>query len=152
MQRTTRTTTRRASMALGVSLLVLTAGGCASQAVVPVARATVEPRAPGCSYETYASESEVGRPFETTCILDSRTGTTIFHRHSIEAAMEKVQDDICACGGDAIIIDSTERRGVSLANWGQGSITLRVIRYTSQDTTSGHEPDTDSPRNPRTGP
>ncbi|RLE28281.1 MAG: hypothetical protein DRJ65_00195 [Acidobacteria bacterium] len=110
--------------------------GCASEAIIPMTGVEYSPRKPYCKYETFGDEDDIERDFDVTCIIDAKTGTTAFHKHSIEAALEHIWNDICECGGDAIIVIGAEKDGAMSnfgAGWGKGKIKVKVIKYTDEE-------------------
>ncbi len=117
----------------GVLLLGILAVGCASQAVIPMTGVEYSPKSPNCQFEIFGDEDDVDHEFDVTCIIDSKTGTTVFHKHSMDAALDHIRADICKCGGDAIIVVGADKDGIGSnfgAGWGKSKIKVKVIKYT----------------------
>lgn len=108
-----------------LSLLVLS--GCSSVGSTQLKQAESKP--PNCELDIYSGKDEIKRPYEAICLLDSRTGTTAFHKKTASAAIENAKPAACACGADAILVEQTDTNGVTLMTWGQGKAVLRGIRY-----------------------
>ncbi len=110
--------------ATGAALLL---AGCTTVGVTPVNSTAAKPA--NCQLDVYASETEINRPFQTACLIDSRTGTTLFHRRDAAAAIDHARKEACGCGADAILVQSADTQGVTMATWGQGKAIVRAIRY-----------------------
>ncbi|PMR72079.1 hypothetical protein [Billgrantia endophytica] len=111
--------------AAGATLLVT---GCTSVGVTPVNSFSAKPA--NCQLDIYASEAEIQRPFQTACLINSRTGTTAFHRKNAAAAIDHARSEACGCGADAMLIQATDTQGVTMTTWGQGKAIIQAIRYT----------------------
>jgi hypothetical protein len=103
-------------------LLFITAllmAGCGSTGVVRMTTADVPPKPEDCKLDVYDSEADVKRKFVVLCWIDVETGRTIFHRHSIEAAMDRLRPKACECGADAVILLDAKktRRSVLIFGW-----------------------------------
>jgi len=125
----------RISIVLASGALILSFVGCASQAVIPMTGVAYDPKPADCAYEVFGDEDDVQRPFAVTCVIDSKTGTTVFHRHSAKAALDHISPKICECGGDAIIVMGTDKEGALStwgAGWGKSTVKVKVVRYTDQ--------------------
>ncbi len=116
-------------MRLGI-LCVLCLAGCASVGTVPVGDKQVRAKPADCQLDVFGAEADVKRPFEVVCLINSETGTTLFHRHSIEAAMEKLRPKACSCGADAIVIVDAEKHGMNWTGYGKGEVKVKAIVYT----------------------
>ena len=82
-----------------------------------------------CPLDIYASESDVKRPFETVALLTSRTGTSLFERHTIDAAIEYAKSKACECGADAIVVMQASSGSGWSAPYGKANATMKAIRY-----------------------
>ena len=82
-----------------------------------------------CPLDVYTTDSEVTRPFEVVCLIDSRTGTTLFHSKTAAAAIEHTRPYACECGADAIVLMSADTEGLTWATWGRGKAIVKAIRY-----------------------
>ena len=101
--------------------------GCATTGTARVAPGA--PKAENCALAVHASEREVGRPFETVCLLDAKTATHLFADKSVEAAVARLRPEACRCGADALLLTRTEQEGVTFWSWGQGRASAAAIRY-----------------------
>lgn len=105
---------------------------CGSTGVLPVGTAAAVPKPEGCQIAVYDDEKDVGRPFEKLCLIDAKTGSTLYNNRSISGAMKKVNKAACACGADAVIVQKMEKKGVSLASWGSSKVTVIAIRFATR--------------------
>ena len=121
-------------LVLLVGLILATSLGCASTGIVRTGSKTFPPKPDGCAIETFAAEDEVKRPFDRVCVIDAKTGSTIYHNKSPEAAMKRMKKAACECGADAIILTGLDRKGVNAWNWGQSGAKGVAIRYTDAST------------------
>ena len=90
------------------------------------------PRPKDCHLEIYGSEHDVGQPFEVVCLIDSETGRTIFNRHSVQAALDRLRPAACACGADALIVEDVKKQGALStfsAGYGYSTVKVKVIRF-----------------------
>lgn len=121
----------RSALLVSVGWLILTTClGCASTGIVNTGASTAAPKPEGCPIEVFAGEDEVKRPFERVCLIDAKTGSTLYHHRSPEAAMKRLKKAACQCGADAVILTDLERKGVTWAGWGQSGAKAVAVRYT----------------------
>ena len=109
------------------SFIVLALAGCGSVGVQPVAMGVAKPA--NCALDQYVSENDIEQPYEVACMISSKTGTTLGHDKSASAAINNARADACACGADAIVVESAEEEGITLFTWGQGKAQLKAVRY-----------------------
>lgn len=114
---------------IGIATTGLFLAGCSSTGYVRVGKSTLPAKPEGCQLEVFAAEADVKRPFEKLCLLDAKTGSTLYNDRSPEGAMKRLRKAACICGADAVIITSMERKGVSLASWGSSSAQGVAIRF-----------------------
>ncbi|WP_346795462.1 hypothetical protein R5M92_08390 [Halomonas sp. Bachu 37] len=112
---------------VGSGVAIISLAGCSSVGVQPVSVGSAKPA--NCTLDQYASERDIERPHEVACVLTSKTGTTLMHDKSASAAIDNARADACACGADAIVVESAEEEGITLMTWGQGKATLKAMRY-----------------------
>ena len=108
-------------------LFAFLTSGCSAVGVTRLIEA--QPRSADCHLDVYSSASEIKRPYKVVCLLDSRTGTTLFHRRTGAAAVDNARRKACHCGAHAILISQMDTEGMSMARWGQGKALIRAIRY-----------------------
>ena len=110
---------------------------CAGSNVMVLKPAVARPA--DCELPVFASESEVGRKFETVCIVEGRTGTAIFGDTSAAGALNQAKPSLCACGADAgLVVSSSSSQhasGLFTGPWTpvrdiRGNIQVRGIRFT----------------------
>lgn len=101
--------------------------GCGSIGVQPISVGQAKPV--NCNLDQYVSERDIEQPYEVACMIYSRTGTTLGHDKSASAAINNARADACACGADAIVVESAEEEGITLFTWGQGKAQLKAVRY-----------------------
>lgn len=109
------------------SLAAISLTGCGSVGVQPVSMGEVKP--PNCQLDRYVNDRDIERPYEVACMISSRTGTTLGHDKSASAAINNAHADACACGADAIVVESVEEQGITAFTWGQGKAQLKAVRY-----------------------
>lgn len=109
----------------------LTLTACGSTGVLHVGTAKAPPKPEGCDIAVFESEEDVGRPFEKLCLIDAKTGSTLYNNRSVSGAMKKVNAAACQCGADAVIVRSVEKKGVSLTSWGSSKASVLAIRFTT---------------------
>lgn len=112
-----------------VSAIVFTA--CGSTGVVRVGKTQFPPKPAGCPIAVFEAEEDVGRPFEKVCVIDAKTGSSLYVDRSPTGAMKKVSAAACQCGADAVILRQVQKKGVSLTSWGSSAMTVLAIRYTT---------------------
>lgn len=109
------------------SVLLLSLTACASVGVQVLKQQPAKPD--NCAIDVYADEKEVKREYETVALIDSKTGSTLFDKKTISAAIDLAKPKACQAGADAIIIMSSDRRGVNLASYGEAKATIKAIKY-----------------------
>jgi hypothetical protein len=112
---------------LSIALLALV--GCASTGVTPLNPGPAKPK--DHPIDVYTSETEVKRPFVVCCLIDAKTGTSLFDRKTVAAALDRCKVAARKNGADAIIVMNAETDGISIVSWGQGKATVKAIRYTN---------------------
>ncbi|MBR8839537.1 MAG: hypothetical protein DSM106950_37430 [Stigonema ocellatum SAG 48.90 = DSM 106950] len=113
--------------AIAVSVLFLSLTGCASVGVQVMKQHPAKPV--GCPIEVYADEKDVKRDYETIALIDSKTGSTLFDKKTVSAAIDMAKPKACQVGADAIIVVSSDRRGVNLASYGEAKAMIKAIKY-----------------------
>lgn len=103
--------------------------GCASVGVTRLAGQMPPPKPANCHLDIYTDVSKITRPYEDVCLIDSRTGTTLLHKRTASAAIEKARPAACRCGADALIVGGVQTKGISMTGWGMGAATIKAIRY-----------------------
>lgn len=116
-----------AGIALLTSIQIL---GCASVGVTRLAGQMPPAKPANCHLDIYTDSTKITRPYEELCLIDSRTGTTAFHRRSAAEAIRQARPAACRCGADALIIGGVQTKGMSMAGWGMGTANIKAIRYT----------------------
>ncbi|HPA51504.1 MAG TPA: hypothetical protein PLP50_07870 [Thermoanaerobaculia bacterium] len=117
-------------LTLAVVIASLALVGCGSTGVLPVGNASALPKPEGCQVAVFDSEEDVGRPFEKLCIIDAKTGSTLYNDRSVSGAMKRVNAAACQCGADAVIVKAMGKQGVSAWDWGSSKVSVVAIRYT----------------------
>jgi hypothetical protein len=110
---------------------MLALAACGSTGVVRVGKAQPAPKPGGCPIAVFEAEEDVGRPFEKVCVIDAKTGSTLYNDRSPKGAMKKITVAACQCGADAVILRQVQKKGVSLTSWGSSAMTVLAIRYTT---------------------
>ena len=107
--------------------------GCGSVAVMRMTSANAPPKPPDCQLEIFGSEADIKRPFEVLCLIESKTGGTIFDRHSVEAALEQLRPVACKYGADALLLIDMNKEGPMdsfSSGWGRAMVKAKAIRWT----------------------
>lgn len=97
--------------------------GCRHAGVTRLATAPAKPA--NCQLQLFASESEVGRPFEAVCLVDTGFSATGRRPVQLSEIAELARSQACQCGGDAII-----GGGASTGSAEGEALVVKVIRYT----------------------
>lgn len=90
---------------------------------------TNQPKPRNCEVEVFNNVSEIKRKFEVVCVLDSKTGNSIWNKRTAEAAIENAKNKACACGADAIVVTSSGRTKLKLYSYRRGVASLKGIKY-----------------------
>lgn len=110
-----------------LSLFFLLCISCAAVGVTKVHNYDSKPK--NCSLDVYTSQAEIKRQYEVACLIDSRTGSTLFHSRTGSAAIEQARPEACGCGADAIVVESAGSKGVDYSSWGEGTAVIKAIKY-----------------------
>jgi len=110
-----------------IGLVAIILSGCGSVGVQPVSMGEAKPS--NCQLDRYVDERDIERTYEVACMISSRTGTTLGHDKTASAAINNAHADACACGADAIVVESAEEQGMTAFTWGQGSAQIKAIKY-----------------------
>ncbi len=87
-------------------------------------------KAPDCRLDVFASREDVGRPFDSLCLVSSESGRTLFNDRSDEGRLQAARQQACACGADAIIIRSMSRSATQFgAGYSQARVSVEAIAY-----------------------
>ena len=111
----------------GLSALLMS---CACSTVgVTSMRANVVPRPESCALDVFSAESEIGRPYEVVCLIDARTGTSVFADRTGAGAINEARPYACKCGADGILVGSASSEGDGFVVPRTGAALLKAIRY-----------------------
>ncbi|MEO6684977.1 MAG: hypothetical protein ABIN24_03390 [Dyadobacter sp.] len=108
-------------------LLVFILSSCASVKVEKLSKNS--PKFQNCDLEVFNNEGEVKRKFEVICLLDSKTGNSIWNKRTAEAAIENAKNKACACGADAIVITSSGRTKLKFYSYRRGVASMKGVKY-----------------------
>ncbi len=109
--------------ALGV-LAAAAVLGCRHAGVTRLADAPPKPG--NCQLQMFATEAEVGRPFQALCTIDTEITGSLMNPVNYGSVPEVASTQACQCGGDAIIVPKPGP-GASQSSL----MTVKVIRFTS---------------------
>ena len=84
-----------------LSSLIFAVSACAGVGVTQTKQAVAKPE--DCPLDIYTNDSEIKRKFEVICLLDSKTGSTLFADKTVAGAIENARPDACKCGGDGTV-------------------------------------------------
>lgn len=110
--------------------LVLLMTSCASVGV-NISK-SYPPKDKDCMLDVYYSEQEVKKSFEVIALIDSKTGSNLFAKKTVSAAIELAKPKACECGADAIIITQMDKEGVTAGGYGYGKAMIKCIKYTDK--------------------
>ena len=82
-----------------------------------------------CKLDIYSDEKEINRPFEVVCLIDAKTGTSVFHDTSGPGAINEAKPAACRCGADGILVMGMGISGDGFWIPKTGNATLKGIRY-----------------------
>ena len=114
-------------------MVVLVISGCGSTGVARMSTADVQAKPKDCKLDVFDSEADVKHKFAVLCRIDAETGPIPFHRHGIEAAMDRLRPKACECGADAVIILDVKKPdalSTFLSGYRYSNIKANAIRYT----------------------
>lgn len=119
------------AMTIRTMSLVLVAG-CASVGVTRMGSGS-PPKPEGCNLDVYDDPNKIERPYREVCLIDAKTGSSIWTDKTVAAAIDEARPAACQCGADAILIMSGDTQGASFGGgYGHGKAMLRAIVYTEQ--------------------
>ena len=110
-----------------VYFVSLSLSACASVGVQVVKQQPPKPA--NCLIDVYVEEKDIKRDYETLALIDSKTGSTLFDKKTVSAAIDLAKPKACQVGADAIVVMSSDRRGVNLASYGEAKAVIKAIRY-----------------------
>lgn len=83
----------------------------------------------GCALDIYTAEKEITRKYDVVCLIDSKTGSTLYDKKTISKAIDLSKPKACECGADALVLVSSDRKGASFFSWGEAYVVVKGIRY-----------------------
>lgn len=110
-----------------LALLIFVLSSCASVKVEKLI--TSSPKPHNCNLEVFNDESEVKKKFEVVCVLDSKTGNSIWNKRTAEAAIKNAKNKACECGADAIVITSSGRTKLKFYSYRRGVASMKGVKY-----------------------
>jgi hypothetical protein len=110
-------------------VVVLACGGVTVTRVEPGI-----PKPEGCDLPVFTRDNPIDQPYEVACLLEARTGTSLFVNKDPNSVIPDVKVPACECGADALLVVETQRHPFSLLTpekgYGQGVAILQGIRFT----------------------
>ncbi|MDY0144354.1 MAG: hypothetical protein RBR97_20930 [Bacteroidales bacterium] len=88
------------------------------------------PKENDCNLDVFFNENEIKKEFEVIALIDSRTGTTAFHKKTVAEAIRIAKPKACEAGADAILIVQSDTEGISYASYGMGKAIIKCLKYT----------------------
>ena len=110
-------------------ILVLTLSGCASVGATRLGNTSYPSKPRNSQIDVYMGENSVKRPYVDVCLIDSRTGTTLFENRTVQQAIENAKPKARDYGADALVVIDGKTEGISLSGWGMGSAIIKAIKY-----------------------
>lgn len=119
---------KRCSGPLAAAILLLLSACAVTKTERSVA---ASPKPKSCPIQVFYNESEVPRPFEVLCTIESGTGLSLFHDRSVTGAIAGAKEEACLCGAEAIIVEKTRNAGISFLSQdgNRAKATVKAIRY-----------------------
>ena len=111
------------SIFIGVFVLF----SCASSGVQKVREFPTKEK--GCVLDVYTEEKEVTKNYDVVCLIDSKTGSTLYNKKTIAKAIDLSKRKACECGADAVVLVSSDRKGTSFWSWGEAYVVVKGIKY-----------------------
>ncbi len=108
-------------------VLTLTLISCASVGVSTLKQYPA--KSENCRLDIYTSRDDISKSFEVISVIDSRTGSTLFHSRTAAQAIENARPYACQAGADAILIKNAGTTGVGYSSWGEGNAIIEAIKY-----------------------
>jgi hypothetical protein len=102
--------------------------GCTTVGVTPL-KNDLRPKSENCELQVFSSEKEIESPFEVVCLIDARTGTSVFHDTTGAGAVSSAKSQACKCGADAILIMSSGGEGDGFWVPKTGVANIKAIRF-----------------------
>ncbi|MEO6286752.1 MAG: hypothetical protein ABIN80_25415 [Dyadobacter sp.] len=114
-----------------ITVLALALTFCAKKSSLTVTRNYPE-RERDCSLDIFIDEKDIKRPFETICIIDTKTGKSAFHGKGLNKVIDIGRPLACRAGSDALIVLAVGRTNGQGFNDAGGSANgiLKGIKYT----------------------
>jgi hypothetical protein len=82
-----------------------------------------------CKLDVFNTENDIKRKYKIICLLDSKTGNSIWNKRTGEAAIELAKKEACKCGSDAIIITSSGQTKLKFYSYKRGISSLKAVKY-----------------------
>ncbi|GHB79594.1 hypothetical protein [Persicitalea jodogahamensis] len=83
----------------------------------------------GCLIDFYTEEKEVAKKYVLFCLIDSKTGSTLFDKKTTASAIDLSKRKACECGADAVVLVSSDRKGTSFWSWGDAYVVVKAVKY-----------------------
>jgi hypothetical protein len=87
------------------------------------------PKQKGCELAVFYNESDVKKKYEIVCLLNSRTGNSIWNKRTGDAAVNLSKKQACKCGADAVIVTSSGQTKLKFYSYKRGIASVKAIRY-----------------------
>lgn len=88
-----------------------------------------------CDLDVYTRASKVTRPYDELCLIDVRTGSSVFDDKTIAGAINEAKPAACRCGADAIILMGGDTQAD--LGYGHGTAIITAIRFTRAERRAG---------------
>lgn len=102
--------------------------GCTTVGVTPL-KNDLSAKPENCDLQIYSSEREIERPFEVICLIDARTGTSVFHDTTGAGAVNSAKRHACRCGADGILVMSSGGEGDGFWIPKTGVANIKALRF-----------------------
>ncbi len=117
------------SMKFLIILPLIFLNACASVGTTRISGINTTEKPPTCNLDVYSSAKEIKKKYKVACLIDSRTGTTVFHGRNVNEAISQAKPHACKCGADALIIENVDTEGIGFSSWGMGKAIIKAIIY-----------------------
>ena len=98
-----------------VLITLILISGCSTVGVTMIGDNPVYPAKPDdCDIKVFMGDKNISRKYVEVCMIDVKTGTTIFDDTSIQGAIKNAKPKACEAGCDAIIIKTASTQVVAI--------------------------------------
>ena len=101
--------------------------GCAAVGVTTLKSYSQKPA--DSSLDIFSSIEEIHKPYEIICLIDSKTGNSLFNDKTVAGAINLAKPKALECGADAILVENMQTVSGNGFNYGHASAIIKAIKY-----------------------